>query len=254
MRDRPGSAWFVILPLLSGLLLTGCIKIDSTLDVASDGSGTWRLVYGIPLHMIRQMEMSRNVSLDLEKAARPQGGSLVDRAQDIPYLFDEDRIRQRFKALEVQGIELSKIQTRSSGGWRNVDLSIKFTRLETLLRQPFLDSLGVSLSGAGTSSCKLVISLPGMGKTEMLPDPEDTAVSQKVSPFLNGLRVVSRIGFPGDIRNSTSFASDGRRATWEWDYDKDARALLRLSRDKMIVIFDSSGTSLRDFSKPALQE
>lgn len=242
------------MPALALLLAAGCVKIDSTLDVGSDGSGSWRLVYGMPLHMIKQMEMTRGIVKELDGAGGPKAPMLVDRMQDIPYLFDEEAIRRRFKPLEVQGVILSKVQTRSSAGWRNVDLSIKFTRLETLLRQPFFDSVSVSLSGAGTGASRLVIGLPEMGKPENLPDAGDPLVGEKVSPFLNGLRIISRIGLPGDIRSSSSISSDGRRATWEWDYDKDPRVLSRLAREKMVIVFDGSGANLRDFSKSALRE
>lgn len=254
MKGTTLRKWLVALPLAGLLLAAGCVKIDSTLDVAADGSGVWRVVYGMPLHMIRQMEFSRGVSRDIQGVTPAGGAVLVDRMQDIPYLFEEDAIRRRFKMLSVQGIELEKIQTRSSGGWRHVDMTVKFSKLENLFRQPFLDGFGVVLSGAGTGSCKLAISLPEMGQAESLPNPEESAVSAKISPFMNGLRIVSRIGVPGEVRNSTSLTSDGRRATWEWDYDKDARALLRLVRDKMILVFDGSGSTLRDFTKPALRE
>lgn len=245
---------FFVLSLLGILLTAGCVKIDSTLDLAENGSGTWRVVYAMPLHMIRQMEFSQGISRDIQSATPSGGAALVDRMQDIPYLFEEEAIRRRFKMLSVQGIVLDKVQTRSSGGWRHVDMTVRFTKLENLFRQPFMDGLGVAVSGAGTGSCKLSISLPEMGQAETLPNPEDSAVSAKISPFMNGLRIISRIGVPGDIRNSTSLTSDGRRATWEWDYDKDARALPRLARDRMIVVFDGSGSTLRDFTKPALRE
>jgi len=242
-------------PLLLLLVLAGgCIKVDSTLDIASDGSGTWRVVYAIPLHMIQQMEMTQGVGRQLEGAGGAKAPVLVNRMQDIPYLFDEEAIRRRFKPLETQGVLLGKVQIRSSGGWRNVDLAVKFTRVDALLRQPFFDSLGAALSGAGTAACKLSVSLPEMGPPENLPDPLDPVVSAKISPFLNGMRIVSRIGVPGDIRNTTAVSSDGRRATWEWDYDKDPRALSRLARDKMVIVFDASQTRLRDFSKAALTE
>lgn len=240
--------------LLAMLSVTGCVKIDSTLDVAKDGSGTWKVIYAMPVHIIRQMESAQAQAQELEKAGGRKHRPGLNRMADLPYLFDEESVRQRFRKLETQGIVLAKIQTRSSGGWRYVDLTVKYTQLEALLRQPFFDSLGVALSGAGSGACKLVVGLPDMGTVEDLPDPADPKVSAKVSPFMNGMRVVSRIGVPGDIRNTTSQGGDVRHATWEWDYDKDSRAVLRLARDKMIVVFDGSGTTLRDFSKSALRE
>jgi hypothetical protein len=126
--------------------------------------------------------------------------------------------------------------------------------LETLLNQPFFDMCGFVLSGAGTGSYKLVVSLPEMGLPSELPNVDDPQVSERVSPFLNGLRVTARIGIPSEIRNSNSVSSDSRRATWEWDFDKDSRVLNRLAQEKLILVFDGAGVRLRDFSKPLKRE
>jgi hypothetical protein len=40
-------------------------------------------------------------------------------------------------------------------------------------------------------------------------------------------------------------------ASWEWDFDKDPKAMERLQQEKMIVVFDLSSARLRDFEKPA---
>jgi hypothetical protein len=236
------------------LVFSGCIKIDSTIDIAPDGGGSWRLMYAMPTHVIRQIEVTSDMAKELDRAGK--GGTMraVSRVADLPYLFNEAAIKERFKLLESQGIILGKVQTRSHGGWSYVDLSIKFTRLETLLSQPFLAECGFALSNTGSGTCKLVVSMPDMGTPDELPNLDDPSVSERVRPFMNGLRVVSRIGVPGEIRNSNSSSSDSRRATWEWDFDKDNRALARLSQAKMIIVFDARDLRLRDFSRPARRE
>lgn len=247
------SRW-CMLPVAAFLLATGCVKIDSTLDVAADGSGTWRVIYAMPAHMIRQVEMTKGMSADLDRAVRSDRPGAMDRTGDLPYLFSEAAIRARFKELENQGILLNKVLIRSHGGWQYVDLTLKFTRVEAFFRQPYFDMCGVVLSGAGTGSYKLAISLPEMGDVGELPNLDDPAVSERVAPFMNGLRVVSRIGVPGDIRNSNSASSDSRRATWEWDFDKDSQALNRLAQGKMVLVFSGDGVRLRDFSKAVMRE
>jgi len=236
------------------LLVTGCVKIDSTMDVAADGSGTWRVVYAMPVHMIRQIETTRDMVKELDRSGQGVKRSLSNRTADLPYLFDESAVRERFKALDSQGIMLTKLQTRSQGGWRYVDFTVKFTRLETLINQPFFDPCGFSVSGAGTATCKLVVSLPDMGPPGDLPNLDDATVSARVTPFMNGLRVTARIGVPGEIRNSNSSSSDGKRAVWEWDFDNDARVLARLAQEKIVMVFDGTGVRLRDFTKTAARE
>jgi hypothetical protein len=242
------------LALLALVAVTGCVKIDSTLDVDADGAGTWRLVYAMPVHMIKQIEMTQGMSRELDRASKGVNRGLTVRTDDMPYIFEESVVRERFKGLETQGIMLNKLSTRSQGGWRYVDLTVKFTRLETLLRQPFFDSCGFVLSGAGTSVYKLLVTLPEMGNPAELPNLDDPSVSERVTPFMNGLRVTARIGVPSEIRNSNSVSSDPRRATWEWDFDRDSRTLTRLAQDKMILFFKGDGVRLRDFTKPAVRE
>lgn len=239
--------------LLAVTLLAGCVKIDSTLDISPDGGGVWRVVYAMPSHIIRQIETTRGMVSELDRAGKGVKSGVASRLAELPYLFDESAIRNRCKLLESQGIILSKLQTRSHGGWSYVDLSVKFTRLENLLNQPFFGECGVALSGSGSGTYRLVVSLPDMGPASDLPSFEDPAVSERVTPFMNGMRVVARIGVPGEIRNSNSAISDARRGTWEWDFDKDSRALAGLSQAKMILVFDGAGVRLRDFSRPAIK-
>ena len=49
------------------LLVSGCIKINTTVSIKADGSGTWKVVYAMPTHMIRQVQMARELTLELEK-------------------------------------------------------------------------------------------------------------------------------------------------------------------------------------------
>jgi hypothetical protein len=235
--------------LLGGLgLASGCIKINTTLYISPDGSGSWQAQYSMPGHMIRQTQMVRQLAEDLQKAGGTATATVAK--ADLPLVFDEAAIRERFKPLEREGIRLSKVQTRSRGGWQTVELVVKFERLEALLRQSFLDNCGFSLKRTGDVA-KLVVTLPrGEGSGEP-PNMADPAVSRSLTPFLGGLAVTARIEVPGEIRNSNSASSDQRMATWEWDFDKDAKALERLAQDKMIVVFDASTLRVPDFEKQA---
>ena len=230
------------------MLAAGCLQIESTLDIEADGGGKWRLQYAMPTHIIRQMNAARDLAAELAAA----GGAATNRAvqpQNIPMIFDEAEIKARFAPLAAQEVRLSKLQVREHGGWQHVDLTVRFTRLESLLNAPFFSLCAFSFSRAGDNTCKLVAEPPRLGGE--LPDLSDAEVLKRIIPFLNGTRIVCRIGVPGDIRNSNSYLSDIRRATWEWDFDKDSRVIERLDREKMIVVFDGNGVRLRDFEKPA---
>jgi hypothetical protein len=248
LRTRSFLLGVLLLGLMSGL--TGCIKIDMTLGLAKDGSGSLRVIYGMPSFLIKQMESTRQWTGALGLA----GGSSTNVTvpdPDIPMLFDEGILKKRFALMEPDGVTLKSVRVREQGGWRYVDVDLKFSRLTGLVKQSFFRDCGVVFAHTETDTCKLTVSLPRIGVTD---DPAGTASAESLAtmtPFLNGMRVVVRVDLPGDIRNSTSTMSDTRRATWEWDFDKEATVLDRLMRDRMIVVFDGRQVRIKDFEKPA---
>lgn len=244
------SPWYVL--LLAGLLAvsSGCIKIDATLAVGKDGSGTLRTIYGMPTFLIKQMELTRQWTRSLDVAGGAPTNAPVS-ALDIPMVFDEAVLKRRFEAMAADGVKLESLRTREQGGWRYVDFNLVFPRLEDLVKQSFFKECGVTVTKLADNTCKLVVSLPEVGTGEGFSSMSSPDSSAKLTPFVNGLRVIVRIDLPGEIRNSTSMMSDSRRATWEWDFDKDATAIDRLARDRIIVVFDGKQARLREFEKPA---
>ena len=227
-------------------IVTGCLKINSTLMIRADGSGVWRVGYAMPGYMIRQAQMMRSIAGDLVKAGSGATTNQVVKPLDLPLLFEEDAIRARFKSLERDGLKLAKVETRSRSGWQYVDLTVTYDRLETLLREPFFSGCGFSLVRLGETSYKLTVALHSPER-DQIPNMADPKTSANLTPFFRGLAVSSRIETPGNIRNTNAGISDDRMATWEWDFDKDASALERLLQDKMIVVFDAAGAHLPEF-------
>ncbi|MEI6563488.1 MAG: hypothetical protein WCO42_04170 [bacterium] len=244
------SSFFLM--LVAGVLCSGmgCIKIDATVNFGREGNGSFRAMYGMPSYILKRVEADRQLTRSLDYAAgKPSASSQTE--LDIPFLYDEVALKSRFKGLSSDEVILEALKTREQGGWRYVDFTLKFSTLESLFKQSFFKDFGVSFMHIDENTCKLVVTLPPVGNT---PDAMSMATPEslaKLTPFLNGFRVITRITVPGDIRNSTSLMSDSQRATWEWDFDKDARALERLSHDKIIIVFDAAGIKIRDFEKPA---
>jgi len=251
MKHITWPRWRVAVFLLVGLLSGGgCIKIDATLSLNRDGGGTLRAMYGMPSFLIKQLDVTRQWTRSLE-VAEGRTNAVPLSVLDIPMVFDEPLLNAKFRKMAVDGVILETLRTRDQGGWKYVDFTVKFNRLERLMQQSFFKDCGVSFKVSGDETCKLSVTLPESAPavtSGALGSPEAIA---KLTPFLNGLRVVVRIDLPGDIRNSTSSVSDSRRATWEWDFDKDIHVLDRLAQEKMIVLFDGSLIRMKEFEKPA---
>jgi hypothetical protein len=246
---RPSG--MIVAILLTGLLFagSGCVKIDATVNVERDGSGSLRAIYGMPTHIIKQAELARQLSASLDLAAGITNPVSPD--LDIPFLYDEAILKTRFAAMAKEGVILESLKTREQGGWKYVDFTLKFTTLEALVRQSLFRECGVVVKRLDESSCKLTVTLPPIGSSPDIAAVVTQESLSKLAPFFNGFRVVTRVTVPGAIRNTNSLISDLRRATWEWDFDKDSSALVRFARDKMVMVFDVSEARITEFEKPA---
>lgn len=245
------SRGIAALTLAVGLMLGGgCIKIDATLTVNREGGGSLRAMYAMPAFLVKQLEVTRQWSRSLDAAAGVTNQAAAPEL-DIPMIFDEVLVRNKLQNMADDGVQLDTLKTREQGGWKYVDFTLKYNRLDRLMKQSFFKACGVSLRVVGDDTCKLSATLPESCESLASGTLGGADAASKLIPFLNGMRVVVRIDLPGEIRNSTSLMSDNRRATWEWDYDKDPNVLSRLAREKIIVVFDGSQARLNDFEKPA---
>jgi len=133
----------VMTGLLSG---TGCIKIDATLTLNGEGGGTLRALYGMPAFLVRQMEVTRQWTQSLDLAAGITNAPPLP-ALDIPRIFDETVLKGRFKRMEADGITLNSLLTKEQGGWHYVDFTVKFARLESLMKQSMFRECAVMFNG-----------------------------------------------------------------------------------------------------------
>lgn len=246
-QARQSGAAFAVAALLA--LSSGCLKIDSTLDLNSDGSGKWRIIYAMPAHMIRQVQNAVNLTAALQQA----GGvtNTVAEPLDLPLLFEEPAVRNRLAPLAAQGIRLVKVEVKPRAGWPTVEMTVQFDSLEKLLNQPFFADCAATYRREADGTGRLTLTAPRLGLQAKPPDLTDPKTSTAMVPFLAGLNVVSRIGVPGAIRNTNAGANDGRRATWEWDFERDGNAVERLNEARLIVIFDAAAVAMKPFEKPA---
>jgi hypothetical protein len=251
MNTSVPSRWILFVVFL-GVLTggTGCIKIDASLSLNRDGSGSLRTIYGMPTFLIKQMELTRQWTRSLDLAG-DKSATMPLPALDIPMIFDEVVLNNRFRMMTRDGVTLESLRTREQGGWQYVDFNLKFSRFEGLVKQSFFKECGFIFARAGEDTCKVSVSLPPVGVSPDLQARIGSGGSPTLTPFMNGLRVIVRIDLPGEIRNSSSAMSDNRRATWEWDFDKDANAVERLTKDRIIVVFDGRQVRFNDFEKPA---
>ena len=149
----PFRYWRSILSLaLAGVMAGGCVKIDATLRLERNGSGSLRTIYAMPAFLVKQLEVTRQWARSLDLAAgKPTNAAPAQ--VEIPMIFDEAALKPYFAAMAADGVTLEALKTRDQGGWKYVDFTVKFTRFDGLVKQPCFRDCGVAFKTVGDSSC-----------------------------------------------------------------------------------------------------
>jgi hypothetical protein len=221
------------LVLCTVLALTGCIKVDQTLTLNADGSGTLALRYGMSEQTLAQLKAMEQM------AAQAQDGLEVE--QETPFEFDPDQVRADFEADKPAGVELTALSSEVVDGWKFIDLTVSFDDIRALKRtELFQDSeLGIERLNNGNYR----ITQRG-GDDEMAGDGAGEQLMQQMTAMLAGFRIAQTVVVPGDILDTNATVVDGRRAAWVFDIAEDPNVLATLNATDLTLTFDGEGVKL----------
>jgi hypothetical protein len=216
------------------LALTGCIKVDQTLTLNADGTGTLALRYGMSEQTLAQLKAMEQMAAQAEEGLRVE--------QETPFEFDPEQVRAEFEADKPDGVELTALSSEVVDGWKYIDLTVAFDDIRALKRtELFEDSeLGIERLSNG----HYLITQRGGGDEEMPSDMEGQALMQQMATMLAGFRIVQTIVVPGDILDSNATAVDGRRASWVFDIAEDPNVLTKLNQTDLTLTFAGDGVKL----------
>ncbi len=222
---------FVVLAAV--LVLSGCIKVDQTLNIESDGSGTLEMVYGMSEQTLAQIEAMKQMAASMEEEG------VAEKAQtDSPLDFDPEKIRQEFAAKNLKGIELTEVASEVREGWNFMRIKTRFENLAALQQVDFIEDSGLSITQDANGNHVLTQKL---GSDEMGSEgaPEmDEQMMQGMAAMFAGMRIASTVVVPGKILESNATEVSGNQASWIYDVDQDPQALVRLQRgEEMRLVF-----------------
>jgi len=229
------------MPVTTALLLAaGCIKVDQDLVLNADGSGTLHIRYGMKQETITQIEgIASPGAAGTTEATSPQ----------LPFRFDEKQVREDFKVYARDGVTLDSFRSEDAGGWKFVDLNMRFKSLAGLMQTEFLADRKVVLHRDASGNFVL----------EQQPDnphvPErnadNPAVQDMMRELMKGFRASVSVKVPGDVVESSGSAT-GRVVSWVFDLEKDAEAISKAQKLNMRVVFKGDGLEqLPVVGKPA---
>lgn len=232
--------WLVVAALV--LALTGCIKLDQTLTLENDGSGTLDIRYGMSEQAIAQLEMMEQMSQSMGE----DGGAGMQMDTDAPFDFDFDeaQLREEFESQGLEGVELLAASSETVDGWRYMQMKVKFDSLGALMQTEFFEDSNMSLSKDAEGNYVLS-QRSGDGENAAAGDEEmQPEMLQQMSAMFAGMHIANRVVVPSKIVETNATEVDGRTAAWVYDIDKDPSIMTQLENLDMRVVFSSDGVSI----------
>lgn len=231
--------WLCVITL--AIAVTGCIKVDQTLTLDKDGSGTLDIRYGMSEQAIAQLEAMEKMGEAMEES----GGEAIDMESDTPFDldFDEAEVREEFESKGLEGVELVSAESTTADGWRYMDLKVSFDNLEALKQTDFFDDSELSLSKDAEGNYVLAQrSTNGEAGDDM--DEMDPKMLKQMAAMFAGMRIANHFVVPTEIIETNATEVDGRSAAWIYDIENDPAILTQLQDFNMRVVFSSEGASI----------
>jgi len=218
-----------------GLLLAataGCIKVDQTLTLDRDGSGSLDIRYGMSEQTIAQIkameQMSRNA------------GEGIKVEQESPFEFDEATVRKEFEADKPQGVELVSVSSELVDGWKYIDLKLSFDDLDALKKTEIFKNSKLRLKRDDEGNYTLVQKSAGGSDV----NAGDAPMQEQMAAMFAGLRIVNTVVVPGEIIKTNATSVDGQRASWVFDIEQDPNVLAKLETTDLTVTFSGQDLDL----------
>lgn len=222
------------LVLSAVLALTGCIKVDQTLTLNADGSGTLALRYGMSEQMLAQLKAMEQM------AAQAEDGLEVE--QETPFELDPEQVRADFEADKPDGVELTALRSEVVDGWKYIDLTVTFEDIRALKRTELFEDSQLGIERLNNGNFR--ITQRGGGDDEMSGDAAGQQLMQQMTAMLAGFRIAQTIVVPGDILDTNATVVDGRSAAWVFDIAEDPNVLRTLNDTDLVVTFAGDGVKL----------
>ncbi|MEA3638563.1 MAG: hypothetical protein VBE63_01305 [Lamprobacter sp.] len=231
--------WLCVVAI--ALAMTGCIKVDQTLTLHQDGSGTLDMRYGMSEQAIAQVEAMEKMG----QAMQEGGGEGLDMEADRPFDldFDENKVREEFAAKGLEGVELVSATSETIDGWRYMEIKVSFEHLAALKQTDYFDGSELSLSKDAEGNYVL---------TQRSTDHESSGEAEETDPqmleqmaaMFAGMHIANRVVVPTEIVETNATEIDGRSAAWIYDIEQDPTILNQLQNFDMRVVFSSQGASI----------
>lgn len=235
--------WLAVLVI--ALLASGCVKVEQTLTLDKDGSGTLDMRYGMSEQTIAQLEAMEQMA---ETMGQEPGG---DPAGETPFDFDEAQVREEFEANRPDGVELLSLNSETVDGWKYMNMQLAFDDMAALRETAFFSDGELTLTKNAEGNYVLSQSTGAASAMPETPIGEgegaEAAMMQQMAGMFAGMRIVTNVVAPTAVLDSNASEVDGRRASWIFDVDEDPTVLAKLQQMDLRMVFDGKGVDIPEF-------
>lgn len=222
----------------------GCVRVDQTLTLNEDGSGSLHVAYSVSEQAVAQFRAMQKLTRQMALAAgRPSALSPTD---ERAYLFldpGEQALSRELAKYKEYGVVVDDLEVDTRNARRNVRMQLRFRSLERLAQAEVFKDYGFSLYRGPKRH--FVFDRPAKdGGARSSMDFSAPEMVRLLTPLLSGFRVVTKVRTPGAILRTNAHSHSQHVATWNFDFDKDPNALIALQRQRMLILFDGDGLEL----------
>jgi len=231
------------LPCLTfALVFAGCIRLDQTLTIEKDASGSLDVSYAISEDAVAQAKAAFKLRDQMAMESGKSDAAIFDDPLVQTFLYpNAEDIKREMDKYARNGIKLESLKITTADNWRNVKMKLTFKNLAEVAKADFFRKDGFSLSK--NTEGNYALKKDGAGRYTALLSPDMTNL---VSPMLTGFNVVVNVSVPGRIlkTNAHRTSPQNNMATWSYNYDKDPNVLSTIQNQSFSIVFDGKGLNL----------
>jgi hypothetical protein len=242
MTKRNNLFYKLITCIAIAFLSAGCVKLDQTLVVNKDASGSLDVSYAISEDAIVQAKAAFKLREQMAMETDKSDVAITDDPLTQAFLEpNADQIKQEIAKYARNGIKLESLSIKTVQGWRNVKMKLTFKNLANVAKADFFQKNGFSLSKTADGNYALQREASSGNINSLSPD-----MVKLFSPMLAGFNVILNVSVPGKILKTNAYKTSPQTntATWSYDYDKDQNAFSAIQNQAFSIVFDGKGLTL----------
>lgn len=233
--------WWAVLWLPAA----GCLRMETSLTLRPDGSGTIEVVATIPEATLTQLRAVARVEDELRKASGepPPPISASRRLVDLFLFGRDDALHRELKAWADHGITVTQLKLEHREGRRNIHCALSFASVERLAALELFQEEGFSLTRNSTGDCVLYRP-PSVVDRSRVEELMQADVLKQVAPLLSGFLVQIRVTTPSRVVRTNAPRRGSRSVEWTFNFDDHPESFVALHTEPLAVVFEGAGLTL----------